>query len=389
MIIHPLTPKCENGELVLAARIEPSKQSPPAPETLWFKIPEAQASLVSDRGEAFAVALLYFALRRGEDIHLRGTLSPRLAYGMQEYQSAKSVWQPGQFKPIEIRADQYSPAESAGKRNATAFSGGVESFYTLWTHLPQNEQYPGNALSYAMFVHGLDIGLHEIQTFRQCREAYRTLVSGWGMGFLTPATNVRHFDDGRSWMRGNQVALIALGHLYGRELARLYIGTGRTYSDFRRRPDNWFMDTLLSSESLTILEEGARVTRFERLEALSRFPPSYDHLRVCYVKRNGLLNCCECDKCVSTMTGLELCGALDRYTTFPRRLTRNRIRFTPMQFLFLREHKSLLRVARARKRYDIAFDIMVKLFMNSFRGGRRWVEKKVGGHDERRQMSGL
>jgi len=86
MIIHPLTPTRENGELRIAAQIELKKSSRSLPKTLWFRFPEAQTSFLNDRADVFALALVFLALELGEDIHVRGTLSPRLVYGLQEFQ---------------------------------------------------------------------------------------------------------------------------------------------------------------------------------------------------------------------------------------------------------------------------------------------------------------
>src|SRR5690242_2991203 len=110
MIIHPLTPKLANGELCLAARIELDTPRPTLPDIVWFKFPESEAQLVSERTDGFAVALLFFALRMGEDIILRGALSPRLASGMREFQQIHCSREPRTYKPIEIHADSYVPA---------------------------------------------------------------------------------------------------------------------------------------------------------------------------------------------------------------------------------------------------------------------------------------
>ena len=51
MIITPLTPKLENGEICVAARVEMEKAPYRAPQTLWFRFPEAQAHMVSESSD--------------------------------------------------------------------------------------------------------------------------------------------------------------------------------------------------------------------------------------------------------------------------------------------------------------------------------------------------
>jgi len=55
---------------------------------------------------------------------------------------------------------------------------------------------------------------------------------------------------------------------------------------------------------------GATLSRFQKMEDLSEFEPSFDFLSVCY---NGSRNCGRCEKCVRTMLILDALGKLDLY----------------------------------------------------------------------------
>lgn len=377
MIIHPLTPTLQNGELCVAARIEFFKPRPTLPDMLWFKFPEAEAHLVSERADAFAIALLFLALELGEDIQLRGTLSPQLAAGMREYQQLQCELSPRAYSPIEINADTYLPTPPARGLNASALSGGVDSTYTLWSHIAQNEPDPATAVSFAMFVHGLDIGLHDTESYGKCKEGFRRAYGGWNIQLLTPQTNVRGFSSGDNWWWENEVALAGLGQLYGKGLARLYIATSSYTALKKNGAANPLMDELLSTESTQIVGDGADKTKYGRVQTIARVPATHGALRVCNINHDGLVNCCQCDKCLSTMTALELCGVLPDYTTFPLPLDRNRIRFGRASYLLINNHKSFLKGALAQGRYDLAFDIAFKLFWNYFRWGGIAVKRRI------------
>jgi hypothetical protein len=146
-----------------------------------------------------------------------------------------------------------------------------------------------------------------------------------------------------------------------------------SYADFPRGALLALKDWLLSSESFQVVGEGARATKFEKIVELSQVPITYDTLRVCYTKLNGVTNCCECGKCLNTMTALQVIGALDRYTTFPKPLDRRRLRTSRLQFAAPSIHMSTLPGALQRRRYDLAFDISVKLLVNYFRWGKKWL----------------
>jgi hypothetical protein len=378
LIIHPNTPRNENGSLCLSARIELETPHHKVPETLWFKIPESQAHLATDRADGFVVALLYFALARGENIHFRGTLSPRLALGIRDYQRIQTLWHGKEYKPIEIHADAYAPTPPSEGKKASAFSGGVDSFFTLWSHLPANDSYPENALSYAMFVHGLDIGLEDRAWYRKLAGLNGRMMRELDIELLTPSTNARHYDDARGWMWANQVTLIGLAHLFGRALGRFYVPCSYFYGNSPNDGAWPLLDALLSSESLEVMSDGAYYSKFERIEHMTRFPATYDRLRICNNTKNGRLNCCQCDKCVSVMTALELLGMREKYTAFPAPLTRNQIRFTPATAVLRFNHRSILLASLARGRYDLASDIAVKLGLGYLRWGTKWARRKIG-----------
>ena len=83
MIIHPPEITRKNGRVGVCAAIELQTQIN-VPDVMWFEFPENYQDFVTDRADGFAVASLMLAMLLGEHIEVRGVLSPRLAYGMQE-----------------------------------------------------------------------------------------------------------------------------------------------------------------------------------------------------------------------------------------------------------------------------------------------------------------
>jgi hypothetical protein len=270
------------------------------------------------------------------------------------------------------------PPNRTAAKKACTFSGGVDSFYTVWSHTAQNEPYPGNELAYALFVQGFDIGVHDARTFTACCEAYRKMLAGWGIELLTASTNVRAFDRPAHWAAAHVTALIGVAHLLGQELGQFYIPANDTYAFYPTGTVGVLQEALLSSESLHFVVDGAEMTKFDKIKVLADVPESYDLLRVCFAKPDGLQNCGECGKCLNTMVALELCGKLDKFRTFAQPLDPARMRYSYLSYAARPIHWSTFKAALAQQRYDLAYNILFKLAWNYKRWAGAWLRQKRG-----------
>ncbi len=294
---------------------------------------------------------------------------------MNEFQRVASLWLPDK-KPIKICADDYAPSELSANKIGCAFSGGVDSFFTLWSHLPQNEEYRGNAVSHALFVKGFDLGLDDTM-YETYRASYAALLREWGVELLTAQTNIRSFDRAGDWIYAVTPALASMAHFLGRGIGRFYIPASEYYDEFPKWGPEAFLSALLSSEHIAILQDGARFDKHTKIAELARVPATYNHLRVCYRNPNGLMNCCECDKCIQTMASLALCGALQNYTAFPKPLTYRKLLFSKTPYTMLAIELSTLNGALREHRYDFAAALAFKLFWNSLRWGTNQLGKRL------------
>lgn len=340
MRIYP--PKIEraNGWTRIAATVELERSNQQLPKTLWYEVPEVDQELVTSQLDSFVVALLPLAMTLKEDIEVYGPISPRLAYGLQEYQRVLHCWLPKQFRLVKVNCDGYRKVQNSTQKNAvaSAFSGGVDSYYTLWSHLLDRERYPGYAISHALFVHGFDIPLEDTETYDSAQQAYQDLMQILGLYLLTVKTNVRAFleTEQLSWSFSHGAALASVALLFENLLARFYIPSSATYLDTEPWGSDPRLDHWLSTEALEIIHDAGSVSRVDKIAAIADWPETFTRLRVCWERPNGLTNCCQCSKCISTMIALELAGNLSQYTTFPEPLTHEKIletRFPSDEFL--------------------------------------------------------
>ncbi len=278
---------------------------------MWFRFPEHFAAQVSARADSFVVALLLVAMQNREDIEVQGAVSARLLAGLNHYQSLFARWFPERFRVIQVRASQIvesQPALSSGV--ACAFSGGVDSFYTLLKLREQGE------LTHSLFMAGFDMPLHLEASTRELTQSYEELMRDWGIEFVSGSTNVRAFVDSVDWTNAHGPALLASALFFQNVWSNFYVPSSYAEGAYPAWGTHPELDSLLSTESLQFIHHGAELNRVGKLRAITQCPESYSRLRVCWIQDIGLRNCGCCEKCVRTMTALSILGYRKQYSTF-------------------------------------------------------------------------
>jgi hypothetical protein len=337
-------------------------------------------------------------MRWGENLEIHGPLSPRLAHGMQEYQRIQHLWKPNEFKLVEINCTNPRTADAMNVAGAVgcAFSGGIDSFYTLWSHLPQNEKNREYKISHCLMINGFDVNSvpEDAETFsNKTRQLYEPMMSRLGLHLLESNTNIWQFMDRRKWEEymytfGSilTASALALGHLF----SRFYIASSFQYTQLFPWGSHPLLDNLLSTETTEIIHDGAHLTRIEKIAALSQWPETYSRLRTCLfdtsfiTKTAPLENCCRCERCIQMMSTLHMLGVLDKYTVFPKPLERKYIRKVHFfdipekgknRFLYAQETIDL---ARKMGRRDMVFDLSYAILRNNwFKGGMKGVRRSI------------
>jgi hypothetical protein len=384
MIIHDPRVTRSAGEVRVEAEVDCDRPASMRPQTLWFVFPRTYERFVSEGADGFAAALLPLAMRMGETMEIRGSLSYHLAGGMRDYQRIQSAWKPDFFRQVEIVADDLRTRDRSDVSGAVglAFSGGVDSFHTLWTHLPENEPYPPFRVSHCLMINGFDedADLEDRGSFRRIQQLYEPTIAAHGLQLVVARTNLLRFLD--PFIRAQSFAsfLTAPALVLGRLFSRYYVSSGCKFTTAGMYPDgsSLMFDHLLATETMQVLHDGAHATRFEKIVVLSRWPETYNRLRVCFratsVPEGGdaIANCCTCEKCLRTMIMLDIAGALERYRCFPKRLDRRSIRTAelgdPGRTLFADE---IIENAARAGRKDIVRDMRYVVFKSG------WIRPKI------------
>jgi hypothetical protein len=367
MVIHQVQwqPVGKSGSRLSAAIQFAGQDGPPA--SLWYELEGVGAGDCSGHSDSFLVALLLVAMMRREEIEVRGGVCPRLLRNLQAYQQVFHAWFPEKFALVAITAEEFAgrPNAAAARGVGCAFSGGVDSSYTLQAHLPAHEPDPEWRVSHAVFVHGFDIRLCEEGIFAAAASRYRQRLAELGVRLITVRTNIREFVDVVSWELAHGSALASVALLLSPLLQRFCIPASFPYTESLPWGSHPLTDPLLSSAALEIIHDGA-MARVDKIARVAAWPPARSWLRVCWERPDANRNCGRCYNCMLTMVSLEIAGFLADCPTFPGSLDRAGIRALRLPEEELPETQTIVARARAAGRHDLAADLEACL-----RGSRR------------------
>jgi hypothetical protein len=319
----------DGDEVCVSARVSVDSARTKLPGELWFRFPvNCQVHLSSDLN-GFAVALLPLAMTLAEDLILEGAISPRLLWGMMEYQRIQCAWKPTNFRPVGIRPDRLQEARPgpSGSGVGCSFSAGVDSFHTLWNHLPQNEPLQQYRITTCLMINGFDADsdLENRGHFSTIQRTVEPVVRSLGIDLVVCRTNYMRFSDPgilkQSFGAMVTVPALVLGQLF----SRFYVPSSYRFDEFFRDGSHPILDHLIGTESMETVHDSSYLNRPAKTEVIAGWDATHSTLRVCanatgYREDIGSIqNCGRCEKCVRTMKTLEILQRRDDFTTFARK----------------------------------------------------------------------
>jgi hypothetical protein len=330
MIIHYPEKVVKDGSTILWAKIEFEKKQDRLPEYLWYRIPNQFAEFLTLQSDAFLIPGLLAGMQVKESIAVRGPVSPRLAYDLEEYQYVLNLRMPEYIQPVEIKYNELKPLAVLPKGVGSLFSGGVDSLFALWKHLPQNQPNRDFQISSSLFIRGFDIGLNEENQYQILFSRYQKVLKGLNIDLIPLETNLVSIVFPR--LKFNLLfgpILAGCIHALSGLFKRFYIPSSRAYTQFRLRygpaTSGPLTDRLLSSETLDMIHFGAAYSRVEKIREISDWAVAHQNLRVCTNSdfEQGYSNCSRCEKCIRTMLPIYALGKMDKFMTFEKPLENN------------------------------------------------------------------
>jgi len=295
-------------------------------DTVYFKVDNAKQDYICSDASPFAAALLLPAMRQGEDLIIRGSISKQLLNGMHAIMQEVLQWNIG-LKPIEIKVDALTEDTYKPLKTAMFFSGGVDSFYTYLKH--KNDRLKTHRVENFILVKGFnsDIDSRNTTLWNQNLHNITVIAAAENVELIVVESNIHDLVNPLlPWGYSHGGCLAAVGLFLRTAFRRVYIAS--TFSAAEQIPwgTHLALDTHWSTETTTFIHDGTEATRYNKVVwQVARSPIALKYLRVCYMNVDGTYNCGVCAKCLRTMISLYLAGVLEQAKTFPSRLDLERI----------------------------------------------------------------
>jgi hypothetical protein len=261
--------------------------------------------------DGFVCGIVLYAMRLGQNIEVRGRMSRDCLRNLDEFQSAWCLWKPSVYKKVSVRPDELiAYVEQKGDAIA-AFSGGVDSTFTLVRHSNDRLGPAGYPLKKAMLVHGFDVPLSEPAQFDALKERVSPLVKELGFELCTIATNSKDLFL-QDWADSFISQLAACIHNYSHEFSYGLVAAANAYNAIVLPwGSTAATDHLLSGSALRVVHEGAGYSRTQKVEELAKFPTAMKTLKSCWEGKETFKNCGRCEKCIRTLLNFKAVGVSD------------------------------------------------------------------------------
>ena len=330
MIIHQPEIIYKEGHAILWSKIEMATPETKFPEYLWYRVPEQYAENLVLQSDAFLLPGLMGGMYYRESIQVRGTVSPRLAYHLDEYQIVLSHMMSKAIEPVDIQYERLLPLEVNPKAVGATFSGGVDTLFTLMNHAPETQPNPEYQISHGLFINAFNIVRKYSKKYDALFARYTKTLSEISIELVPIDTNISQAELSKNINAQNFSFILAgcalsLSSLF----KRFVIASTFDHTQLRKGlviSSTPYMDRLFSTETLDFEHYGTHYKRVDKIAAISKWEFAQENLRVCNMPSldSQVINCSRCEKCTRTMVPLYALGNLEKFVTFQRPLKSNK-----------------------------------------------------------------
>jgi hypothetical protein len=263
---------------------------------LWFEIPAVDGWEPCASADPYVLGVLQPAMVAGRTVSVSGAaVSPSLLANLVDVQRAWRDWRGWPLVDVRVDRAVERPAPSSG--TVLAYSGGVDSAYSLLRHVTGQAGPQTRAIDLALFAHGFDIDRRQDEVFLAALGRIAPPVEALGVRIVPAVTNLRDLTD--NWEPYHGFALAATLTFAGGSHAAGMIAASDTFA----RPmlgwgSNQMTDRLLGSDGFEIVHDACGVVRIDKVRALSAAPDLFTSLRFCWAGASLDRNCGRCAKCV-------------------------------------------------------------------------------------------
>lgn len=258
-----------------------------------------------------AIASIYTAMRLGRPLHIAGPVSRSLLANLEEFQLAWHRWLPKQYAIVPLSADEEREASADSgtqQKGVFAFSGGVDSTYSVLLHARRAAGRQTVAPAVAAMVHGFDIALGDRTGFAGAAGSARAMLDDVGVPLVEVETNWRDVLC-HNWRMEHMAGIAAALNQFQGMAGVAVVGGDEGYDELDIPwGSNLVTNPLLGGDGMRFRTEGAGFSRSERLDFILGHSDLAPRLRVCWENSHTGGNCGVCEKCISTQLNFRALG---------------------------------------------------------------------------------
>jgi hypothetical protein len=260
--------------------------------------------------DGFVFGIIFYAMRLGQDLFVRGPVTRSALLNLNEFQEAWVSWKPQVYHKTKIIPDSIVDCPPAREKRAiAAFSGGVDSIFTILRHNLKtlgNASYPLN--NAVLMVHGFDVPLAAPDQLESLKMRTRPLLDELGLKLLTIRTNLKALGL-QDWEDSFMAQLACCLNNYSDQFSYALAGSSEAYNGLVLPwGSNPATDYLLSGEAMRLVHDGAGYSRTEKVAQIATHKTATQVVKVCWEGQDTFRNCGICEKCIRTQLNFRAVG---------------------------------------------------------------------------------
>ena len=246
------------------------------------------------------------AMQEHKDLHIAGPVTRSLLVNLEEYQDAWVLWRPDRFVKVPVSADtvlEGRPLQATTKNRGSvlAFSGGLDSTYTLIANQTGMLGQRGRTLATLAMIHEFDIPLQDEEAFDVASAKSARLGEAFGVPLQRVRTNWRTWSPQWQWGLTFGIGLSSVLQLFSGDHDAAMISADRPYGrELFPWGTNSITNRFMSSVKYPLLRVGFGAMRTEKARVVGQYPLARELVRVCWAGSDLGRNCGQCEKCVCT-----------------------------------------------------------------------------------------
>jgi hypothetical protein len=298
-------------------------------ESLFYEMTSNEAPSALENFDGVLATIVFHAMAERRDVRLHGPATSAMLRNLTEFQRAWARWLPQFYAPVELDADSLVTPRMRARRSLSAFSGGVDSTFTLLRNDPRSTT-PRYGVDTVVMVHGFDVALANVDALHELVNRTAPSRELTGARLCIVRTNSKELRLQR-WEDSCGAQLAACLHLFSTDFSHALIGGSDAYDElWLPWGTNPVTDHLLSGGAMAIVHDGAAFCRTDKIGALAQRPEALRALKVCWQGKDQGRNCGVCEKCVRTQLNLLAVG-VSSAPCFDRQLDPSSIRRLPIE----------------------------------------------------------